>query len=35
LVLAKGWTTREQLDEALKPEILTQPHFSTIHKQRT
>jgi aspartate ammonia-lyase len=34
LVLAKGWMTREQLDEVLKPEILTRPHFSTIYKQR-
>jgi aspartate ammonia-lyase len=29
LVLSKGWMTREQLDEVLRPEILTQPHFST------
>src|SRR2546426_9253714 len=34
LVLAKGLMTREQLDEVLRPEVLTQPHFSTIHKQR-
>src|SRR5438552_7106719 len=35
LVLAKGFMTREQLDEVLKPEVLTQPHFSTIHKPRS
>jgi aspartate ammonia-lyase len=34
LVLSKGWMTREQLDEVLRPEVLTKPHFSTIHKQR-
>jgi aspartate ammonia-lyase len=34
LVLSKGWMTHEQLDEVLKPEVLTKPHFSTIHKQR-
>jgi aspartate ammonia-lyase len=34
LVLSKGWMTREQLDEVLKPEVLTKPHYSTIHKQR-
>ena len=34
LVLQKGWLSREQLDEVLKPEVLTKPHFSTIHKQR-
>ena len=30
LVLAKGWMTREQLDEILKPEILTRPSRATI-----
>src|SRR5882762_3079877 len=34
LVLHKGWMTREQLDDVLRPEVLTKPHFSTIHKQR-
>jgi aspartate ammonia-lyase len=28
LVLSKGWMTREQLDELLKPERLTKPHLS-------
>ena len=35
LVLQKGFMTREQLDELLKPEILTKPHFSTVHKPRS
>ncbi len=35
LVLAKGLISREQLDEVLKPEILTQPHYSTVHKPRS
>src|SRR5947207_15956981 len=34
LVLSKAWMTREQLDDLLKPEMLTKPHFSTIHKRR-
>ncbi|HEV7801417.1 MAG TPA: aspartate ammonia-lyase [Burkholderiales bacterium] len=29
LVLAKGWMSKEQLDEVLKPEILTQPRYIT------
>ena len=32
LVLAKGLMTREQLDEVLKPEFLTKPHFTTVQK---
>jgi aspartate ammonia-lyase len=32
LVLAKKLMTREQLDEVLKPEVLTRPHYSTVHK---
>ena len=24
--------TREQLDQILRPEVLTQPHYSTVHK---
>ncbi len=35
LVLAKGLMTRAQLDQVLKPEILTQPHYSTVHKPRS
>jgi aspartate ammonia-lyase len=35
LVLAKGLMSRKQLDEVLKPEILTQPHYSTVHKPRS
>jgi aspartate ammonia-lyase len=30
LVLAKGWMTREQLDEILKPEFLTRPSRATL-----
>jgi aspartate ammonia-lyase len=29
LVLAKGWLTREQLDEILRPEVLTRPRYIT------
>ena len=32
LVLEKKWMTREQLDEILRPEALTRPHYSTLHK---
>ena len=35
LVLDKGFMTREQLDEVLKPEILTRPHFTTAQKPRS
>jgi aspartate ammonia-lyase len=35
LVLAKGYMTREQLDEILKPEVLTKPHYSTMHKPKS
>jgi aspartate ammonia-lyase len=35
LVLEKGWMTREQLDEALRPEALTRPHYSTVHRPRS
>src|SRR3954471_336769 len=35
LVLAKGYMTRQQLDEILQPEFLTKPHYSTIHKPRS
>jgi aspartate ammonia-lyase len=30
LVLAKGWLSREQLDEILKPEALTRPSRATV-----
>jgi aspartate ammonia-lyase len=32
LVLQKKLMTREQLDEILQPEVLTKPHYSTVHK---
>ena len=32
LVLQKKLMTREQLDEILRPEVLTKPHYSTVHK---
>jgi aspartate ammonia-lyase len=32
LVLAKGLMGREQLDKILQPEVLTKPHYSTVHK---
>ncbi len=32
LVLQKGLLTREQLDDILRPEALTKPHYSTVHK---
>jgi len=32
LVLQKKLMTREQLDLILRPEVLTQPHYSTVHK---
>src|SRR5688572_7969769 len=32
LVLEKKLMTREQLDEILRPEVLTKPHYSTVHK---
>ena len=34
LVLEKKLMTREDLDALLKPEVLTQPHFSTIHRPK-
>jgi aspartate ammonia-lyase len=34
LVLEKGLMSREQLDEVMRPEVLTQPHFSTVHRPR-
>lgn len=34
LVLEKGWMTREQLDELMRPEVLTRPHYSTVHRPK-
>jgi aspartate ammonia-lyase len=34
LVLAKGLMTKQQLDEVLKPEILTRPHHRTVPKPK-
>jgi len=34
LVLARGLMSPEQLAELLKPEKLTKPHFSTVHKPK-
>ena len=35
LVLEKKLMPREALDALLRPEVLTQPHFSTVHRPRT
>jgi len=35
IVLARGLMTREQLDDVLRPEVLTQPHLSTLRKPQT
>jgi aspartate ammonia-lyase len=32
LVLERGLMSREQLEEVMKPEALTRPHFSTVHR---
>jgi aspartate ammonia-lyase len=34
LVLEKRLMSREDLDAVLKPEVLTQPHFSTVHRPK-
>jgi fumarate hydratase class II len=34
LVLERGLMTRADLDALLKPEVLTQPHFSTVHRPK-
>ncbi len=34
LVLEKGLMSREQLDEVMRPEVLTRPHYSTILGRR-
>ena len=35
LVLEKGWMSPAELAEVLRPEVLTRPHFSTIHKRQS
>jgi len=35
LVLEKKLMTREDLDALLQPEILTRPHFSTVHRPKS
>ena len=35
LVLERKLMTREDLDALLRPEVLTQPHFSTVHRPKT
>jgi aspartate ammonia-lyase len=34
LVLSKKLMTAEQLDQILRPEMLTRPHYGTVHKTR-
>jgi aspartate ammonia-lyase len=34
LVLEKGWLTRAQLDELLRPESLTRPHFAAVQRPK-
>ncbi|MBI1942825.1 MAG: aspartate ammonia-lyase [Betaproteobacteria bacterium] len=34
LVLEKKLMSREDLDAVMRPEVLTQPHFSTVHRPR-
>ena len=34
LVLEKKLMTREDLEAVLRPEVLTQPHFSTVHRPK-
>ena len=34
LVLEKNLMSREQLDEIMRPEVLTRPHFSTAHRPK-
>jgi len=34
LVLEKGWMTREQLDDALRPEALTRPHTASVRRPK-
>ena len=35
LVLERKLMSREDLDALLRPEVLTQPHFSTVHRPKT
>jgi aspartate ammonia-lyase len=35
LVLERKLMTREELDALLQPEILTRPHFSTVHRPKS
>ncbi len=35
LVLEKKLMSREDLDALLRPEVLTQPHFSTVHRPKS
>jgi len=35
IVLARGLMTREELDEVLRPEVLTRPHLATLRKPTT
>jgi aspartate ammonia-lyase len=35
LVLEKNLMTKEELDAIMKPEVLTQPHFSTVHRPKS
>jgi aspartate ammonia-lyase len=35
VVLEKGLLTPEQLDELMRPEVLTRPHASTLHRPRS
>ncbi|HEX9398342.1 MAG TPA: aspartate ammonia-lyase [Burkholderiales bacterium] len=35
LVLEKNLMTKEELDAIMKPEVLTQPHYSTVHRPKS
>jgi aspartate ammonia-lyase len=35
IVLEKNLMSREDLDALMRPEVLTRPHFSTVHKPRS
>ena len=34
IVLARGLMTRAELDEVLRPEVLTRPHYATVRKSK-
>ena len=34
IVLARGLMTKAELDEVLRPEVLTRPHFATVRKPK-